>query len=112
MDPLGYAFESFDWLGAVRDKDNGKPVDTTGDLEGTKFKDAKEFVVALRKLPDVQDCLVRNIFRYASGHKETNGDAAELAIWKSKFEASGHQLVAFLADVAASDGFRTVSPAP
>jgi hypothetical protein len=112
MDPLGYAFESFDWLGAARDKDNGKPVDTTGDLEGTKFKDAKEFVVALRKLPGTQDCLVRNIFRYASGHKETDGDATELALWKSKFEATGHQLVAFLADVAASDGFRTVSPAP
>jgi hypothetical protein len=112
MDPLGYAFESFDWLGAVRDKDNGKPVDTTGELEGTAFKDAREFVTALRKLPATQDCLLRNIFRYASGHKETASDTAELSTWKTKFDASGHQLVAFLADIAAGDGFRTVSPAP
>jgi hypothetical protein len=112
IDPMGYAFESFDWVGAYRDKDNGKPVDTTGELEGVRFTNAREFAVALRKLPLAQDCLLRNVFRYAAGHKETEADEAELGAWKQTFEASGHALVPFLAAVAARDGFRTVSPTP
>jgi hypothetical protein len=112
MDPLGYAFEGFDWVGAARDKDNGKPVVTADQIEGTPFMNARDFATTLRKLPKAQDCILRNIFRYASGHKETKADEAELGTWKNKFEASGHQLVTFLADIAAGDGFRTVSPAP
>jgi hypothetical protein len=112
MDPLGYAFESFDWIGALRDKDNGKPVDTTGQLEGTRFANAREFVTALRKLPQTQDCLLRNLFRYTHGHKETAADAAELAFWSTSFEANGHQLMPFLAEMTAGEGFRSVSQAP
>jgi hypothetical protein len=112
IDPLGYAFEGFDWLGAVRDRDNGKPVDTTGELEGVRFTGAREFVALLRKSPKVEDCLLRNIFKYAAGHRETPADEAELGAWKQAFAARGRQLGTFLTDIAASDGFRTVSPAP
>jgi hypothetical protein len=112
IDPPGYAFEGFDWLGAARDKDNGKPVDATGELDGVRFTNAREFAAILRKLPRAQDCLLRNIFRYASGHKETDGDAGELGAWKATFESNGHQLAGFLAAIAAGEGFRTVSPAP
>jgi hypothetical protein len=66
----------------------------------------------LRNLPQTQDCLLRNIFRYARGHRETAADEAELAGWKQTFETSGHRLVAFLAEITASEGFRTVSAAP
>jgi hypothetical protein len=112
IDPLGYAFESFDWIGAYRDKDNGKPIDSSGTLDGTSFSNARELAGALRKSPKVQDCMLRNIFRYASGHKETDADEAQLALWKATFDSSGHRLVPFLTEIAASDGFRTVSPAP
>jgi hypothetical protein len=112
IDPLGYAFESFDWIGAYRDKDNGKPIDSSGTLDGTPFSNAHEFAAALRKSPKTQDCMLRNLFRYASGHKETDADEAELGQWKKTFEASGHRLVPFLTEVAAGDGFRTVSLAP
>ena len=112
IDPLGYAFESFDWIGAYRDRDNGKPIDSSGTLEGTPFSNARELAAALRKLPKTQDCMLRNIFRYATGHKETAADEAELTVWKTRFEASGHRLVPFLTEIAAGDGFRTVSPAP
>jgi hypothetical protein len=112
IDPIGFAFESFDWIGAYRDRDNGKPVDTSGTAEGISFADARGLVAGLRKLPRSQDCLLRNIFRYASGHRETEGDAPELERWRKSFEAHGHQLAGFLAEIAAGDGFRTVSPAP
>jgi hypothetical protein len=112
IDPLGYAFESFDWIGAYRDKDNGKPIDSSGTLEGTPFTNAREFATALRKLPKTQDCMLRNIFRYAAGHKETDADEPQLGEWRKTFETSGRRLVPFLTEIAASDGFRTVSPAP
>jgi len=112
MDPIGYAFENFDWIGAYRTTDNGKPVDTSGALDGKPFTNAKDLAGTLRSLPAVQDCLMRNIFRYASGHKETAADMGELATWSQRFETGKHQLAPFLAEVAAGDGFRTVSPAP
>jgi hypothetical protein len=112
IDPLGYAFESFDWIGAYRTKDNGKPVDTSGNLDGVAFADARQLATSLRQSAKAQDCLLRNVFRYASGHKETTGDEAELGRWKQAFDASAHRLVPFLTEVAASDGFRTASAAP
>jgi Protein of unknown function (DUF1592)/Protein of unknown function (DUF1588)/Protein of unknown function (DUF1595)/Protein of unknown function (DUF1585)/Protein of unknown function (DUF1587) len=112
IDPLGYPFESFDWIGAYREKDNGKPIDSSGALDGVPFANARELAAALRRSPKTQDCMLRNIFRYASGHRETAADEAELRQWKKTFEASGHRLVAFLTEIAADDGFRTVSSAP
>lgn len=34
MDALGFAFESFNAIGAFRDKDEGQPIDATGELPG------------------------------------------------------------------------------
>ena len=34
MDALGFAFESFNAIGAWRDKDDGQPIDATGELPG------------------------------------------------------------------------------
>jgi hypothetical protein len=112
MDPIGYAFEDFDWIGAFRTTDNGKPVDTSGNLDGKPFANSRDLANLLRASAQVQDCLMRNIFRYATGHKETPADKAELATWSQRFEAGNHQLTAFLAETAAGEGFRTVSPAP
>jgi hypothetical protein len=109
-DPIGYAFEAFDWVGAHRERDNGKPVDTTGELDGVPFANALELARALRSRPDTADCLLRNLFRYVQGHKETAADTAELAAWKRAFEGSGGRLVAFVTEIVAGDGFRTVSP--
>src|SRR5205814_2451068 len=83
FDPLGYAFEVFDWVGAYRDKDHGTTIDPSGMImpEGVQFKDALDLVGKLRKMPDVEQCLLKNIFRYAIGHHETDGDAPTLDAW-------------------------------
>jgi hypothetical protein len=112
IDPPGYALEAFDWIGAYRERDNGKPVDSSGEVEGIAFRNGREFAEAFRKLPRTQDCLLRNLFRYATGHKETAGDQPALAAWQKAFEASGRHLASFLPELAAGEAFRTVSPAP
>jgi hypothetical protein len=112
FDPIGYAFESFDWVGASRDKDNGKAIDTTGALDGKAFKDARELGTLLRGHPETAKCLVRNFFRFASGHREAQGDEADIAAWTTELGASGNKLVPFLTALAAGESFRNVSPAP
>jgi hypothetical protein len=112
FDPIGYAFEAFDWVGAQRDKDSGKAIDTTGLLDGKPFKDARELGGLLRASPDTASCLVRNFFRFASGHREAAGDEADLKAWNAELSRSGNKLVPFLTALASGDTFRNVSPAP
>jgi hypothetical protein len=112
FDPIGYAFEAFDWVGAARDKDQGKPVDTSGNLDGKPFKDARELAGLLRQLPDTRTCLVRNFFRYSAGHVETPANEADIKAWDAVMSGSGNKLTSFLAEIAASDAFRLVSATP
>jgi hypothetical protein len=34
MDPIGFAFENFDGIGAFREQDGGHPIDASGELPG------------------------------------------------------------------------------
>jgi hypothetical protein len=113
FDPLGFAFESFDWAGVYRTREpNGKPVDTTGTFEGVAFANAAELVAQLKQLPDAQLCLVTNLFRYAAGHMETAADQATIAAWNSTFGGQQRVLSRFLVELASSSAFAYVSPAP
>ena len=43
MDPIGFALENYDGIGRWRDKDNGKPIDSSGQLyTGETFSGAGE----------------------------------------------------------------------
>jgi hypothetical protein len=79
IDPLGFAFENYDAVGAYRTMENGKAVDATGTLKvGTvnvTFKNAVELLPALAKSPDVQDCMTKQWLRYAMRRHEVAGDA-------------------------------------
>jgi hypothetical protein len=113
FDPLGYAFESFDWVGQYRDKEpNGRPVDTTGIFDGTSFKNARELVALLRPLPDVRRCFVDFLYRYANGHPATDEDSATLRAWGDAMARAQGQLPRFITELVASDDFRHVAPAP
>lgn len=70
IDPLGFAFESFDQTGAFRSTDNGKPVDSTGELTGTDvdgpYKDAAEMMGRLATSEKVSRCVTTFVARFAS----------------------------------------------
>jgi hypothetical protein len=112
FDPVGYAFEDFDWIGAHRDRESNLPVDTSGNLDDFQFANARALTAQLRERADVHDCLLKNLFRTLNGHLETDADAAALDTWKTAFDRSNRSLPAFLVELAASDGFRLVSNAP
>ncbi len=74
MDPMGLALENFDAIGAYRTTDQGLPIDATGELLGETFVGAAGLGQALRASPDVSACLVRRMYRHATGHLETRGE--------------------------------------
>jgi len=70
FDPLGLALENFNALGMWRDEQNGKKIETEGQLiTGEKFADAKELgkVLATKRRPDFYRCLTEKLLTYALG---------------------------------------------
>jgi hypothetical protein len=94
MDTVGFGLEKFDAIGQRRDKqvitfisDHPKkgerptrvsvPLDSHGTVSGipnSDFASPKELGKILAAAPQCQECLVRQLFRYAYGRKETGAD--------------------------------------
>jgi hypothetical protein len=83
FDPIGYAFENYNGIGAYQTMDGGKPVNAAGAIEldnGMKsFKNAIELQAHFARSKQVSDCLGRQFLRYALRRRETPGDEASLA---------------------------------
>jgi hypothetical protein len=83
INPTGFAFESFDAIGALRTSENGAPIDTTGAVsigsDELTFQTTGEFVDALAGLAQTRACYARHWVRYAYGRDETEGDSRTLA---------------------------------
>ena len=69
MDQLGFGMENFDAIGRWREQDNGKPLDTTGELPGgARFAGPVELAHVLRgKQCEFSDCLTEKMLTYALG---------------------------------------------
>ncbi|MEA3208424.1 MAG: hypothetical protein QOE70_1481 [Chthoniobacter sp.] len=70
MDPLGFVLEHFTPLGTYREQDNGKAIDTAGQLiTGEKFKDVAELaqVLSTSRRDDFFRCLTEKLLTYAIG---------------------------------------------
>jgi hypothetical protein len=106
MDPLGFAFEHFDALGAYRATEGGLAIDDSGTVDGQPFNGPRELVAALRASPAVTSCLARQMYRYATGHLETDGEASVLTDVGARAQAAGDATLDYLRAIAESDGFR------
>jgi len=73
INPIGFAFESYDTVGSHRTTDNGQPVDTSGVSVGftlgeeLAFDDAHELTQELAASDRVRGCIVDRWVRYATG---------------------------------------------
>jgi hypothetical protein len=106
MDPLGFAFESFDSTGAYRTTDNGQPVDTTGALDGQGFANARGLMGLLKDDPRVARCLTKTVYRQAAGHVELLSETAPLRTAEQGFKDSNYSLKELMVQLATSDAFR------
>ena len=69
MDPLGFAFENFDAVGAYRWKEAGQPIDASGELpDGRKFNGPNELKKILKENKDlITRNLAEKMLTYALG---------------------------------------------
>ena len=115
MDPMGLALEHFDGIGAYRENDRGMPLIVSGEFEGVAFDGARDLGEALANRiltpegsPKTADCLVRNLYRAATGHLEQAGDEVVISRLNTAFSANGFRIRGALSELVASDGFAFV----
>jgi hypothetical protein len=118
MDPLGLPFEMYNQLGILRDKEQGKPVDTSGEiiLSGDPALDgpvtnAIDMIKKLAASKRVEQVFVRHVFRFWMGRNETINDAPVLQDAYSAYKNNGGSMKALLTSLLTSDAFlyRTVA---
>jgi len=113
INPLGFPFEVYDWIGAYRTTENDAPIDTSADLtqilgpEYGTVADADELLDVIAQSDVARDCYARQWFRYALGRSEdtTGADDCALDQITSAFAASGGDVRELLVAIATSDAF-------
>ena len=82
INPVGFAFEEFDGIGAYRSTENGAPVDTVGSLalgdQVLTFESAADFSTQIAHLSRTRACYAVNWLNYAYGREEGTGDLRTL----------------------------------
>lgn len=109
LDPVGFAFEHYDAVGRWRDTDNGKPIDSRGDLIQTdvdgSVNDAVDLAAKLAESRQVQTCLVGQWLTYSYGRGETPEDACTRASLEQAFAQSGGRVKDLLVALTQTDAF-------
>lgn len=107
-DPMGLSMESFDGAGQFRHEEEGRVIDTSGNLDGVEFNDVTGLGKALRDNPQLPWCLVRRTFAYATGTQSDSNNRRVLEYLSERFADAGYVLPDLLREVALSTAFRKV----
>lgn len=112
IDPIGFGLETFDAIGAYREKqkllfypeyhgaDVRKPppkevdltLDTVGQVAGLpqpQFSTPRELGELLAHTPQCQQCVVKQVFRYMTGRQDTSADVPVIEQAWERFRDSG-----------------------
>lgn len=95
IDPLGFAFEHYDQLGAWRDLDGVHEIDASGELDGAGFDGVSELVDVMLDGAQLRACHVEVWRRWATGAEACGEDLGEIG------------LMAPLADIIGAEDFST-----
>lgn len=107
MDPLGFALEGYDAVGAWRTLDDGRPVDTAGALPDGRAVDGPAALRALvRADPGFPRGFAAQLLTYALGRSLSDADAGFVDAIVERARAREYRVSAFVEGVAASDPFR------
>ncbi len=108
MDPIGLALEHFDVTGRLRVKDQGQPVDASGEFyDGTPIQDVKDLRAALLKRPvPLLRTFTGNLMAYALGRRVAYYDQPRIREIVREAEAEDYRLSAFVLGVVQSPAFQ------
>ncbi|MDX2020304.1 MAG: DUF1592 domain-containing protein [Deltaproteobacteria bacterium] len=108
MDPIGFAFEHYDNVGAYRTMDGKLPVDSSGAIKGLdgsdqSFTSAVDMMDLLGNSDQVRTCLMKQFFRFGFARKENeDADVASLKAASDAFRSSNGNIRKMLAALATS----------
>jgi hypothetical protein len=114
IDPLGLALDNYDVTGVWRIRDNGAPVDATGELyDGTKLDGPAALRGALLKHQDVfMLSFTESLMTYALGRRVEYYDMPAIRQIVKDAKAKNYRFSAFISGVANSAAFRMGRVAP
>lgn len=107
IDPLGFALENYDAVGAWRDTQGGKPLDAAGVLpSGEKFEGLDGLkAVLLRSRDAFERNLIEQMMAYALGRDVQDGDECDLRHIQAAAGKSGHRYSSLVIGIVKSFPF-------
>jgi hypothetical protein len=124
MDPIGFGLENYDAVGAWRDTEivdvpsgsgearRSKPVSlditAAGEIAGlanSTFSDTRGLGRVLASSPICQDCITKQVFRYAFGRAEMPADRPTMAMVAGAFRRSGFKFKEILISLVRAPQF-------
>lgn len=108
MDPLGFALEKYDAVGALRFKEGDSPIDDSGELPGgVKFSGSKGLreLLATQKKGNFVRCLAEKMLTYALGRGLEHYDRCAVDKLVEALEKNNYRFSALVVAIAESDPF-------
>lgn len=108
LDPLGFGLENFDAVGAWRNQDSGRPVDSSGTLpSGESFRGPKELKAILKAhSPEFSRCLTEKMLTYALGRGLEEYDRCAVDQIVKSLEPGRYRFSALVLLIVKSDPFQ------
>jgi hypothetical protein len=108
MDPLGFALENFDAVGAWRDRDGAREVDASGELpDGSAFRGPAELRAVLKERKELfVRCLADKLLTYALGRGTQRADRCAIDQLVQDLTKNDWRIGGLLAGVAHSEPFQ------
>ncbi|MEX2467380.1 MAG: DUF1592 domain-containing protein [Gemmatimonadota bacterium] len=108
IDPIGLALENFDVTGAWRIKENGNPIDASGELyDGTPIENPSDLREAILKRPSVfVRTFTRNMMAYAIGRRVEYFDMPTVRDIEADAQENDYRMSSFILGVVKSPAFR------
>ncbi len=108
MDPIGFAFENYDAIGASRDKDGGFAIDASGVLPGGQsFRGPAELKAIIKNKKDsFTRCLTEQVLTYALGRGLEYYDRCAVDEITEALEKDGYQFSTLITGVIKSGPFQ------
>jgi Protein of unknown function (DUF1592)/Protein of unknown function (DUF1588)/Protein of unknown function (DUF1585)/Protein of unknown function (DUF1595)/Protein of unknown function (DUF1587) len=108
MDPIGLSLDNFDTTAKWRERENGMPLDTSGDFyDGTKVSSPSELIAALLKRPTpLVRTFTENLMAYGLGRRIEYYDQPAVRAIAKAAATTDYKMSSFIIGVVKSDAFR------
>jgi hypothetical protein len=108
MDPIGFAFENYDPIGAWRDADGPHPIDTAASLpDGRSFNGPVELrALILSRKDDFVRCLAEKMLTYALGRGVEYYDASTVKSIRRTVADGGYRMSTLVLEIVRSYPFQ------